>query len=83
VIVLKEYNIKRHYTTSHALQLSGKHSQMRGKKLSFRTVLLNSKVYSSSTAVCASYMVSEMLQELTEHFNKREITTILKLIYLN
>jgi len=43
--------------------------------------LLNSKVYSVSTAVCASYMVSEMLAKLTELLNEREIITILKLIY--
>jgi len=53
------------------------------KKLKFKTVLLNSKVYSVSTAVCASYMVSEMLAKLTELLNDREIITILKLIYPN
>jgi len=64
------------------------HKQQKGKlkkkkKLKFKTVLLNSKVYSVSTAVCASYMVSEMLAKLTELLNDREIITILKLIYPN
>jgi hypothetical protein len=55
ISALKEYNIKSHYKTNHALQLSGIHSQMGSKKqLSFKTVLLNSKVYSISTAVCIS-----------------------------
>jgi len=83
--VLKDYNIKRQCKTSHALKLSGIHSKMRSKKkkLNFKTVLLNSKVHSVSTAVCASYMVSEMLAKLTELLNDREIITILKLIYLN
>jgi hypothetical protein len=53
------------------------------KKLNFKIVLLNSKVYSVSTAVCASYMVSEMLAKLIELLNEREIITILKLIYSN
>lgn len=53
------------------------------KKLNFKTVLLNSKVYSVSIAVYASYTVSEMLAKLTELLNDREIITILKLIYPN
>ena len=51
------------------------------KKLNFKTVLLNSKVYAVSTAVCASYVVSEMLTKLTELLNEREKIAILKLIY--
>jgi len=43
--------------------------------------LLNSKVYAVSTAVCASYVVSEMLTKLTELLNEREKIAILKLIY--
>jgi hypothetical protein len=48
------------------------------KKLNFKTVLLNNKVYSVSIARCGSYMVSEMLAKLTELLNEREIKTILK-----
>jgi phosphotransferase system IIA component len=80
--VLKEYFIKRHYKTRHAIQISGTQQNEKQKHLSFNTVLLNSKCYSVSTAVCARYMVTAMLTTITELSDKREIV-ILKLIYPN